>query len=310
MQSVTCNYCGVDNSVLVNYGPDLLLNLPGDFYLVRCLNCDLIYQNPQLTIGELSNHYPKEYLPYREDIRKEKSALRRLDQSYGLARTCRRVIQHHPQTGRLLDVGCATGLFMNAMRQRGWEVTGVDLSPYAAQYARRNFNLEVEVGTIEDIAYASDTFDLVTLWDVLEHVPDPRATLKEIARVLKPEGMLALSLPNPVCIEARLFGSYWVGWDRPRHLHLFTPAVLARYLQDSGFELISLQSYSGRLGLTLLSLEFYLKAKGIPEKRWRHWLKLLYNWPLRMATWPVYRLGEIYNQTTSMTAFARLTATD
>lgn len=308
MRYVNCNYCGADDTEPVNSGPDLLLNRPGAYKLVRCRQCGLIYQNPQLTLDELPAHYPEAYQPYKKDIQTE-SLLRRLDLQHGLNRRCQQLVRRWPhQPGSLLDVGCATGLFLNQMRQKEWQVTGVELSSYAAEYARQTFGLHVITGTLEETALPTDSFDVVTLWDVLEHVVDPKETLLEIARVLKPGGMLLLGLPNPASFEARLFGASWVGWDRPRHLHLFTPTVLENYLHATGFKLDVIESLGGRLGLTLLSVEMMLNGKGVPAERYRPWLKFLYNRPFRLATWPIYRLGEWLNKATVMTVFARLAA--
>ncbi len=303
MKYVICNYCGADKPELVNQGPDLLLNRQTIFRLVRCQQCGLIYQNPQLTLEELPNHYPEEYRPYRLDIQNETKITRRIDAQYGLDRRCQQLISHYPAKGKLLDIGCATGLFINAMQIRGWQVKGVELSPYAAEYARQMFGLEVITGTLESAVLPPHSFDMVTMWDVLEHVVDPKETLSEISRILKPGGILALSLPNPDCVEARLFGPYWIGWDRPRHLHLFSTAVLQKYLTDAGFTNMKVESLGGRLGLTLLSAQLFFTHKRYTPAAIERWLAFIYNWPIRVATWPLYRFAEKLNQTTVMTIF-------
>jgi len=190
------------------------------------------------------------------------------------------------------------------MRDHGWEVKGVEPNKFAAAYAQKELRLDVFPGTLEEASFQNATFDSITLWDVLEHVQNPMATLKEAHRILKPGGLLVISLPNPSSIEARLFGSHWVGWERPRHLFLFTPQLIEAYLQKNGFELDGIESFNGRLSLTLLSLEFLCKAKQVPEKRWRPWLRAAYNWPLRILSWPLYRLGEQFNKTSILTVFA------
>ena len=204
-----------------------------------------------------------------------------------------------------MDIGCATGQFLATMADHGWQATGVEPSAFAADYARKTFNLKVHQGTLETAALADASFDVVTQWDVLEHVIDPRQTLAIISRLLKPGGIYVASLPNPIAFEARLFGSSWVGWDRPRHLHLFAPNVLRQYLQRAGLTPIDLKSFSGHLAVTLLSLEFAAKARGWPESRWRPWLRLAYNWPLRLLTLPAYRLAGAMNKLSVMTMFAR-----
>ena len=151
-------------------------------------------------------------------------------------------------------------------RSFGWQVHGVEPNQSAADYAHRVLDLAVHAGTLEEAAYDDDMFDVVRLWDVFEHVIDPKGTLAEIARVLKPGGLLVMSLPNPTCLEARLFGAAWAGWDRPRHLHLFTPAVIDRYLAEAGMTTDSIEGFSARLSLTLLSVEYWCNARQIPER--------------------------------------------
>ena len=304
MKLVSCNYCGSDDYSLVNHGPDLLLDRSGDYTLVRCRVCDLIYQNPRLTLEELPPHYPEEYDPYQEDIKSESSLTRRIDANYRIQRRCRQFMKFAPYTDTLLDVGCATGLFLNAMQEHGWSVAGVELSNYAATYAQETFGLPVTIGTLEHAQFPDSRFNAVTMWDVLEHVIDPKITIAEVYRILQPGGMLALSLPNPASWEARIFGSGWVGWDRPRHLHLFTPTVIQKYLTDAGFTDVHIESLGGRLGLSLLSVEMLLTSYGESGQKWIPCLTWLYNWPLRILTWPAYWLAEVMNRANIMNVYA------
>ena len=304
MIEVTCNYCGSPHAQLVNEGPDLLLNRGGHYRLVQCQQCQLIYQTPRPTLEELPSHYPDDYVPY---VRGEQqpSRWRQWNQRYEMGRRTSRILRYHPHVGHVLDIGCATGAFLVAMRELGWQVEGVELSAYAAEYARQQ-GLTVHTGTVESAQFADGRFSAVTMWDVLEHVLDPKQTLAEVARILQPHGLLVLSLPNPDCWEARLFKGYWVGWDRPRHLHLFSQPVLQNYLDEAGFDLLSVQSFSGRLAMTLMSLDFMMTAKQVQPAKWRPWRKFLYNPLFRLLTMPLYKIAERRNQLTSMTVFARL----
>jgi SAM-dependent methyltransferase len=308
MIEVTCNYCGRDDYELVTQGADFLLDRPGDFRLVRCRHCDLIYQNPRPTLDELLQYYPNDYQPYQRALQERSSRVQRIDRRHEMTRRFKHIQRYLPRTGHMLEVGSSTGQFLVDMRERGWTVTGVEISAFAAEYARENLGLDIITGTLETADLPSNHFDLVTLWDVFEHVIDPQSTLAEIQRVLKPGGYFIASVPNPACIEARLFGDYWVGWDRPRHLHLFTPTVLENYLHDAGMELETIKSFSGRLGVTLMSVEFWAKARKIPQEKWGRWTKLAYSLPLRLITWPLYRIAGAFNQTSIMTIFARLPA--
>lgn len=302
-----CNFCGNTAANLVNRGRDLQLDRPGEYALVRCVTCGLVYQHPQIPAAELADYYPDSYLSYPTDLTETQAALLRADKRNGMRRRCVRVEQHAGKaSGAVLDVGCATGEFLDAMRERGWETVGVEFSDFAASYAREQLGLDVRTGSLANVRFDDGQFDVVTMWDVLEHVPDPSWTLGEIARILKPGGLLVAMTPNAAGLEARIFGRFWAGWDRPRHLHVFTPTVLQEYLNQAGFHEVEIISFSGRLSVTLLSLRYWLTARGWSLARAERLVNRLYNLPLRLLTLPLYLIAERLNQTTGMTAFATL----
>ena len=304
MEDVRCNYCGSDDTRLVNEGADLLLNKSGNFRLVQCLVCDLIYQNPRLSNDELALYYPDSYVSYRKK-KEDQTVVERVGANHAIQRQCARLIRHRTTPGRLLDIGCATGVFLHAMQEKGWEVHGVEPSEHAVAYAREQYELTtITHGVLADTRFPDGSFDVVTLWDVLEHVADPKAVLNEVYRILKPAGLLVISVPNPTSLDAYLFGSYWLGWERPRHLHLFPPKLLEKYLNDASFSLQSIESFSGRWGVTLFSLRFFFVAQGWSPTWWEPLLKLLYTLPFRAITWPFYQLLERLNRTTVMAVFS------
>ena len=124
--------------------------------------------------------------------------------------------------GRVLDVGCGRGVLLQEFRRRGWEVQGTELSESAASYARQTLKIPVEIGDLEAIGFPPNYFDAITLWHVLEHVADPRALLAEIRRILKPDGVLLVAVPNFGSLEARVSKDKWFHLDVPRHVtHFF-----------------------------------------------------------------------------------------
>ncbi|MHC4879831.1 MAG: class I SAM-dependent methyltransferase [Planctomycetota bacterium] len=141
--------------------------------------------------------------------------------------------------GRAVELGCATGRFLEKLRDAGWQACGIELATAAADEARRR-GFEIHTGTLEDAEFAEESFDAACAWMVIEHVPDPRGTLTEIARVLRPDGWLAFSVPNAACWERLLFRSCWYVWEPPRHLQHFTPASIRRLLTDAGFDRIQI----------------------------------------------------------------------
>ena len=145
--------------------------------------------------------------------------------------------KRQPPPGRLLDVGAATGFFLALARPRGWDVRGVDLSEYACQVARGK-GLDVFCGSLEQYPAADASFDVVTMWDVIEHFPDPRGALSAAQRLLKPGGLLALNTPDAGSLVARLLGLRWHLVAPPEHLVLFHQDSLKRLLNEAGFEVL------------------------------------------------------------------------
>jgi SAM-dependent methyltransferase len=141
---------------------------------------------------------------------------------------------------RLLDVGAATGVFVEQARARGWDAEGVEPSEWAAAFARDELAQPVRTTTLEEARFPDRMFDLITMWEVIEHLPDPRGTFEEVARILKPGGTLALSTPDAGSAVARLTGRAWLGWRKiPEHLYFFDLPRLQCYLDAAGFEIVT-----------------------------------------------------------------------
>lgn len=306
MESTNCSLCGSHSAALVLTGIDRLHHVGGTFRMVRCRQCGLLYLNPRPSLAELQNYYPTDdYIPYTVAIEDEPSPFKRLDRRYGIHKRCRAVTTQFRQPGRMLDVGCATGVFLDGMRQRGWETYGVEINPEVAQYARQRLGLNVFASELSDTDFAAGFFDLVTLWDVLEHVYDPRQTLQEIARVLRPGGLLVLSLPSLGSFEARLFGTHWAGWDLPRHLHLFPQPVLGQLLAETGFQLQKVSFFTGRYYVFVLSTQLWLEEH-LPRKKLRQIiLEMMRSWPARLLALPFYAVLERLGKSSIMVIFAR-----
>jgi 2-polyprenyl-3-methyl-5-hydroxy-6-metoxy-1,4-benzoquinol methylase len=243
VRAVNCNFCGGDDNQPLYSLRDWRLNLPGEFLLVECQVCGLMYLSPQPEWPELIQHYPDEYAPYVKQA--ATSGYHRWRERQGLRRRCRAVARFQPG-GSLLDVGCATGQFLDEMRQRGkWETFGVEPVVTPATFAREQFGLNVFTGTLEEAHFPEQMFDVITLWDVLEHVVDPKRTLQEAYRILKPGGWLVVQVPEPHSWQARWFGRYWVGFDAPRHLYAFPQRTFLRQLAELGFDMVIRRALEG-----------------------------------------------------------------
>ncbi|HUF37328.1 MAG TPA: class I SAM-dependent methyltransferase [Anaerolineales bacterium] len=291
MEFVNCNHCGNADSKVIQSLPDLLLDRKQVVTtLVRCQNCGLIYQNPRPSIDQMGEHYPPEYDSYAPDpgARRAGRLMRRVLR-YGTRKRAQAVLSYQGR-GRILDVGCSTGAFLLGMRAYpGWELRGVEISDHAAAIAREQ-GLDVFTGTLEEASFQDGEFDAVTLWDVLEHLHDPAATLREILRILKPGGVLVLRVPNHDSWDARIFGAYWAGLDAPRHMFVFDLRSLRNMLCQAGFEDIKMRSNIGGYPTFVLSVRFWLTARNFDSGQQARVVKWLLSPAARILTAPLFFL--------------------
>jgi 2-polyprenyl-3-methyl-5-hydroxy-6-metoxy-1,4-benzoquinol methylase len=140
--------------------------------------------------------------------------------------------------GRLLDVGCGDGEFLNRMRNEGWSVDGVDFDRQAIENANRKYGMKLQCGSITTPGFAEASFDAITLYHVIEHVPDPLEVFFECHRLLKPGGCLVMATPNAESLGHRTFGNCWRGLEPPRHLQLFSPRTLAECARRARLEVV------------------------------------------------------------------------
>lgn len=146
-----------------------------------------------------------------------------------------------------MDIGCGFGFFLNAARKFNWQVSGVELSKSAVQYAQDFYKLEIFNGEVEHANHAKHTFNVITFWDVLEHVLNPAAFLKSVQQILKKDGLIAFSIPNISSMSARLAKGKWWTLRPEQHLWHFSPQTLKQLLDEQHFEplLIAKSPFNG-----------------------------------------------------------------
>lgn len=229
---IPCNLCG--SSEHRPYCPE------NQRHLVQCQSCGLIYVSPRPDPNELYALYGESYfhnddsgtVGYTNYLRDEANIRKTFE------RRLKRV-ERFVSPGRVLDVGCATGFFLAQAHQRGWQVQGLDISNFAIDYVRNRFGFEAQCGSLLDQDLPPESFDLITLWDVIEHVPDPKAYVARIAALLKPGGVFALATPDIDSLPARLTGKRWVGYKlSEEHVYYFAPKTLKRLLDDAGMDVV------------------------------------------------------------------------
>lgn len=232
LRHVACNLCGADR-------PRRLFEKHGAT-VVRCEVCGLAYVTPRPAPETIAGLYRTErYYRNRHasaygygDYLSERDILglqfrERMDRIEAL----------RPGRGRMLDVGCATGVLLECAGARGWEAQGVDISDFAVSLCRER-GLSVHHGDLQSARFPAGHFDVAVLDDTIEHFADPHGELEELRRVLAPGGLLTLNTPNEAGALRRLMGRSWVHYKPPEHLYYFNPDTLRGLLTRAGFRVL------------------------------------------------------------------------
>jgi len=218
MESVNCAICSSDQTI-----PFLKKD---SFNIVKCLECGLVYVTPRLTFKELEEFYATNYYEYVEsydlDFQRRKGAIR--------------WIRKYKTSGKLLDIGCSVGSMLEAANKY-FDSLGIDVAEWSLEDARKR-NLNVLNGTLEDINFEKETFDVVTFTEVIEHIHDPVSFLKEVNRVLKPQGIIYITTGNIDGWRARRDGHKWYYLTPQYHIYFFSPKTIRKILEQSGFEVL------------------------------------------------------------------------
>ncbi len=269
-----CPVCQVVERTELFQGVDRLHGLPGIFPVVRCLNCGSAYlaRRP----ADLAAYYPADsYAGYARAGRNPHYSCAP-GRRYGLRRRRQLLESLRPEGGLLLDVGCGAGDFLALMRGRpGWQVMGIEPSAEAVLFAQDVLGLDVRRGQLSCPDLPTGQFDVITLWHVIEHVPNPHEVLNEVGRLLKPDGVCVIGVPVLDSVEADWFGPSWAGFDVPRHLVTFTRSSLAQIVRQAGLNVEERVGIVQSFASLRLSLLFWLEARGGLWSRWRRALSRL-----------------------------------
>lgn len=228
--------CPAGSDILLA-GHDRLHNLPGEFYVVRCKTCALLRTQPQPTKDTIKFYYPDNYGPYHgtkvnRDVRQSQNRKlwKHLIQKVFQFKTTYLPILN---PGRMLEIGCASGAFMNQMAEKGWVVEGIEFSPQAAANARA-LGYPVYAGTLEMAPDPLESYDLVVGWMVFEHLHNPILAVQKVYNWVKPRGWLVLSVPNAQSVQFKIFKDAWYDLHLPNHLYHYTPNTLRNVLKRGG----------------------------------------------------------------------------
>jgi 2-polyprenyl-3-methyl-5-hydroxy-6-metoxy-1,4-benzoquinol methylase len=207
------------------------------FNISECQYCNFKITNPRPSEKELSKYYESdEYLSHSNNSRGVINRVYKLVRFYTLYSKAK-FIKLFVSKGKLLDIGCGTGEFLNYMKKKKFEVTGIEPNNKARLKAIEKYTLEVFDETeLDQLQKAS--FDIITLWHVLEHVYDLNQRIIQIKNLLKSNGILIIAVPNCDSFDAKHYKNYWAAYDVPRHLYHFNTSTLIQLLDTNGFSYV------------------------------------------------------------------------
>ena len=232
-------------------------------HLCRCRTCGLVSVRTFPKREELHEIYGEAYF---RNARSEEMGYQDYEADrYCIVKTAGRrldmIEKFAPERGNLLDVGCALGFFIDTARRRGWQVDGVDISAHATDYARDTLGLAARTGMLEDAGYAPGSFDVLTMWDVIEHVPDPVSSVRYCASLLKESGLLVLSTPDVGSRVAKVTGHRWMGYKlAEEHLFYFDRRTIAVALRKAGFDVLETRAVGKDVALDFFNKRLRLYA--------------------------------------------------
>ncbi len=297
-----CPVCDKNTIVFAFKNKDRIHNISGEFLLWKCTRCGVFFVNPQLSQKELIPFYSTNY--YSFNVVDLKNPVRIFELWYiknilinqhffvRFLAICLnplliilKVIKvrkfPYLKGGTLLDVGCGSGEFLAKEKYAGMNVIGVDPYANSKQFME---GISVYCTTLEKAPIPIKSVDIITLNHVLEHAENPKKMLSNVYALLKHTGTAVIAVPNTKSPTAKLFGKYWVHWDTPRHLILYTPSALKLLVERMGFSVLSVKNVSSCSAMrdSLLNL--------LKERKYPHWMISILQLRIVLPLlWPWYK---------------------
>lgn len=207
--------------------------------IVQCNSCGFKFTNPRPEANELGKYYKSE--DYVSHSNTKKGFINSTYQSvrkYTLLKKLQ-LISKYFKTGKILDIGCGTGEFLNICKNAKWNVIGIEPSPDARKMAIENFGLDVkEESEIKNLE--PESFNIITMWHVLEHVPNLNERIEDLKRLIKPNGVIIIAVPNCESLDAKIYKENWAAYDVPRHLYHFTPKDIESIFKKHDLEMFKI----------------------------------------------------------------------
>ena len=207
------------------------------FIIQECKACGLRLTNPRPDSKSIGNYYKSEnYISHNDESGGLINSIYRTVRNYTLGSKLRLINKLNGGEGKLLDVGCGTGSFLGSCKSNGWQITGVETDPTVRALAQEKLNIQIHRDLSE--IPKDESFNIITLWHVLEHIPNLNDAVKQLSILLAPNGTLLIAVPNSNSYDATYFKKYWAAYDVPRHLYHFTPSTIEKLFKKHELQLI------------------------------------------------------------------------
>ncbi len=233
------------------------------FVIQKCGECGFLFTNPRPKKDQISAYYKSEdYISHSNKSNGLFASLYQLSRKINLSAKYS-IISRHSKNGKALDIGSGTGHFLNYLQKKKWNVQGIEPDENAAKFARANFNLQID-SEKELSVLEKKSFDLISMWHVLEHVHDLNQRMTEIRELIKQDGLVILALPNPESFDAKHYVKFWAAYDVPRHLYHFTKKDILHLAEKHNFKIEKIYPmYLDAFYVSLLSEKYLGKKRSL-----------------------------------------------
>ena len=278
-----CPVCGNRENIILYYKDEKLDTGKFSYRILKCNSCSHSFSFPIAAFKESASSYEESRAVFLNDQERTNKKIKRLNspwrkfvlrEYFGYQKkSSRNVLKYlcalflsrftslnllpFHKEGRILDVGCNNGLYLHLLKNLGWQVWGVEIDRNACKLAKE-LDINIFYGNLEEAGFSESFFDVVRLNQVLEHIPDPKKTIKEARRILKKDGKLYISVPNARSFVFFLFGDAWLGTG---HIQGFTPGSMKYFCRDLGLKIKSMR-FSSSKNLLIMGVNYFFKARG------------------------------------------------
>ncbi len=238
------------------------------FDIVECISCGFKFTNPRPDEDKLGAYYKSdEYVSHSNSSKGFVHSIYQIVRKYTLLKKLQLISKYY-KTGNILDIGCGTGEFLKTFKDAKWKTFGIEPSLDVREIAIKNYGLDIR-GEAEIKKLETEGFDVITMWHVLEHVPELNDRIDDLKRLIKPEGIIVIAVPNCTSFDADVYKENWAAYDVPRHLYHFVPNDIETVFNNHGLKVFKvLPMLFDSFYVSLLSEKYRTEKSNIFRALW------------------------------------------